>query len=350
MGILVQGGMLAGILAQLLPPLGEGLALGLYPLAKLVNSLAGLLGKLPGGVLPLRCLHGYEFILYYLFLAVAVWLWRQAASWPDGLAGASRKEKCREAVTKVAAACVIVIFCWQAPRLARLFSPRLEVFVFDVGQGDSILLRTPRGRYLLVDGGPSPRLVDRLLTMRGVRRLALAALTHGHDDHSRGFWPAVASRAPQLTWTDEAPPLGASLTVDGVRIELLGGGRGEDPNARSLILLVRYGGYGVLLTGDAPVSLVEAALAGRKLPPLVLKVPHHGGEGAVSERITARLKAAAISCGADNRYGHPAAETLKTLAEAGIFPERTDTDGCLTYVISGKGLEKFKHLTEKGLW
>lgn len=352
LAVLVQGGLLSGLLSSLMKPLGVSLALGLYPIARLVNYLASFLGKLPFGVVAVRCLRWHEFVLYYAFLLASFAVWQKAKAWPDGLAGVRRQEKLQEGKRRILLLFLAAVLLWQLPQLGEVLHPRLTVHVFDVGQGDSILIRTPRGRFILVDGGPYLFEVDRLLVQFGVRKLALAVLTHQHQDHARGFWPAVEKRQPLLLWTDEDAPFGRRLRLDGVEVRLLGGGRGDDPNDRSLILLVRYRSYGFLLTGDAPAALVELALEGLELPKLVLKVPHHGGAGTVTRSLLAGrpFVAAAISCGEDNPYGHPSPETIRILGERQLPVDRTDRHGCLTYTVSGRGLKKSRFIWEKGLW
>ena len=353
LGLLVQGGLLSGLLALVARPLGEALAWGLYPIARLVNALASFLGKLPWGVLQVRCLALWEFALYYLLIVVVYRIWQGALSWPHGLAGVGRGAKIREAGRRTISLLLVALFLWQGlPLVGSVFNPRLQVTIFDVGQGDSILIRTPRGKFILVDGGPSSVQVDRLLAKLGVGKLSLAVLTHKHADHARGFWPAIAKRDPTYLWTDDEPPVGRRLKLAGAAVELLGGGRGLDPNLRSLIVLVRFRGFGVLLTGDAPIAMVEAAIAGRDLPPLLYKVPHHGAAGSTSARLFELCSpiAACISCGEGNRYGHPAETTIEQLQRAGIPIARTDTQGCLTYSFSARGMKRRVFIWEKGLW
>lgn len=66
-------------------------------------------------------------------------------------------------------------------------------------------------------------------------------------------------------------------------------------------------------------------------PGVILKVPHHGASGLDADFLLAvRPKIAVISCGRDNRYGHPASETLSLLERAGCRVVRTDEEGTVT--------------------
>ncbi len=263
-----------------------------------------------------------------------------------------------------------IAFC--APLLylawARLDSPApsrwLTVTMLDVGQGESLHLRYPNGLDALVDTGglraPSgsgegfvgERLVGRYLWEEGARRLEFVLLSHPHVDHIQGFqflrrvFPMSALHYFQ--WDDSyrgAPAValerGDSLVVGGVGHRLLhppGDDGGWSVNDASLVMLVRYGGFSMLLTGDIE-RRAEAALLERIGPVTVLKVAHHGGAtSSTSEFLSAlRPQAALISAGRRNLFGHPARQTLQRLVAAGtpIFTTaesgtlRIETDGAL---------------------
>ena len=104
-----------------------------------------------------------------------------------------------------------------------------------------------------------------------------------------------------------------------------------DINNGSVVLLLRHGGFAALLTGDAEAP-VESMLVERGLVPRVdlLKVGHHGSHSSTTPSFLAAADPAVamISAGVDNEYGHPAPETLATLASAGgIVVLRTDLHG-----------------------
>ena len=117
-----------------------------------------------------------------------------------------------------------------------------------------------------------------------------------------------------------------------------------DKNAASMVLLATYGEFDMLLTGDMDKAgearllkqgVFGEALAGTRIPGSetieVLKVAHHGSHTASSEEfITAvRPQISIISCGKDNRYGHPHEETLGRLQGAGTTVYRTDETGAI---------------------
>ena len=246
--------------------------------------------------------------------------------------------------------------------------------VLDVGQGDAILLRSPGRRWLLVDAGPRSgefdaglRRILPVLRRRGIRRLEALVLTHPDLDHVGGaaavlegvrvgavldpghprgtdaFIEALeAAGAVGTPWS--ATARGMTLRLDGMTVEVLhpdpdsagalpsrlAGARRAEPNALSVILLVRHGAFTALLTGDAPREVEEriAAAAGSGQ---LLKVAHHGSGTSSSREFLEQVSPALalVSVGRGNRYGHPAPEVLARLEGAGARVLRTDVQGAL---------------------
>jgi competence protein ComEC len=240
-----------------------------------------------------------------------------------------------------------------------------ELLVIDVGQGDAIAMRTPRGRWLLVDAGPPARSPDpeahpvvRALRSRGVRRLEAVFLTHPDLDHIGGAG-AVLSAFDVASVYDPALPAGKEGFVDvlevatsravpwhaaraGQRIELDGLSievlhppdsttSGTEANATSLVLHVVFGEFDALLTGDAYRD-VELAVSEELAGVEVLKVAHHGSETSTDSLFLARTRpeVAVISVGRSNRYGHPAPGVLGRLERSGARVRRTDQEGTLS--------------------
>jgi competence protein ComEC len=231
----------------------------------------------------------------------------------------------------------------------------------DVGQGDALALRAGPGSAVVVDAGPDARAVDGCLRRLGVDRVPLLVLTHFHADHVDGVAGVLAHRdvgaievtrladppggvaevrsaAGSAGLTADAAAYGETRTVGDVSLLGLGPpahtpppgpGAGSPANEAWVVLLAAVAGFRFLLTGDVEPE-GQHALA-RLLPGLrvdVLKVPHHGSryqDLAWLDSLGARI--AVVSVGADNDYGHPAAETLDELAGHGTTVLRTDHDG-----------------------
>lgn len=242
----------------------------------------------------------------------------------------------------------------------------LEIRFLDVGQGDAVALRTPGGSWLLVDAGPpwtgrGPGPVVDALRGRGVGRLEALVLTHPDADHI-GQAVRVLSALSVATVLDPGVPVGkpgyvelleeasargvpwrparAPLRweVDGVALEVLhpvdtiapAPGEVVDANDHSVVLLVRWGDFEALLTGDAPAA-VERAVSS-SLPEggvEVLKVAHHGSDTSTDSLLLARARPelAVVSVGRGNRYGHPSPRVLGRLEGFGVPVRRTDRRG-----------------------
>ncbi|WP_246552976.1 ComEC/Rec2 family competence protein [Paenibacillus tritici] len=259
----------------------------------------------------------------------------------------------------------------------------------DVGQGDSILITTPGGAHILVDGGGTVSFGSReewrlrrspfevgaktllpLLKQRGIHRLDAVILTHGDQDHAGGL-QAVLEGIPvsallfngTLTGKEPYTKLMTTALAAGIRLypvqqgmvlapdeatrlnflwpEPPADGQAlpdvvEDQNHESVVFRLEMNGRGFLFTGDMDMAAEEAILQSAQQagfspgrPIDVLKVAHHGSKTATSADWLAFWKpgAAVISAGVNNLYGHPNSGVLDRLADANTEIYRTDQQG-----------------------
>jgi len=262
---------------------------------------------------------------------------------------------------------LVAIVAWLA--LRGLPDGRLHVYFLDVGQGDAILVQAPDGRQILIDGGPSP---TALLNELGAvlpfwdHSLDLVVLTHPDGDHITGLIPlldryrvAQVLDVPQSDTASEATPWrerlaalgiprtlaqrGMRLPVGDLGITVLNPGPTlltgtvSDDNNNAAVLRLDYGGTSLILTGDAE-SEAEADMiaAGLPLRADVLKVGHHGSNGASSPAFIAAVapRLAVIQVGAENTFGHPHPAVLERLG--GVEVLRTDQNGRIEVVSDGQ--------------
>jgi competence protein ComEC len=257
----------------------------------------------------------------------------------------------------------------------------LMVEAIDVGQGDSLLLITPEGKTLLVDGGGfggGPRqapqqfdigeeVVSATLWARGIRHLDAVALSHAHSDHLGGLPAVLRNFRPDELWVgnnpsvpayaallEEAASLGTrvrslhagdSLELGSLKVHVLaplvGYQPGPEPvNNDSLVLHAAYGATSVLLEGDAEAPVEHAMLAEQGLGSTLLKIGHHGSNTSSRPEFLARVAPqwAVISCGPHNRYGHPHPEVLAELESARVRTLSTDIDGAVCFRLDGKSV------------
>jgi len=141
---------------------------------------------------------------------------------------------------------------------------------------------------------------------------------------------------------------GDAMTIDGVRIWFLAPDSAwtvglTDPNLASTVTMIEYGVVRFLLVGDAELEEEEWLLrtypAGLRAD--VLKVAHHGSSTSSSDAFLAAVnpRAAIISVGARNRYGHPSNDVLRALLNAGAEVFRTDQQGTVVARTNGSRLE-----------
>ncbi len=279
---------------------------------------------------------------------------------------------------------VIGVIYWLRTRPREIPGPiviekQLRVYALDVGQGDSFLIVSPEGKSVLIDAGP-PQAGDKVvaaLRRQKIKSLDLAVATHPHADHIGGMKSVIEKVAVknfldsgQIFASDEYERMmraiserrikfieakkGMKFDLDsGVGIEVLnpqGEGQwitrvrpgGSVENANSVVLRLSYGDFSMLFTGDAEFE--TEALMMKSSAPLrsqISKVGHHGSRHATSGKFLDAVnpEAAIISCGDDNKYGHPAQPTLDRLRKAGVKVHRTDLSGEIAIVTDGNRFE-----------
>lgn len=268
-----------------------------------------------------------------------------------------------------------------------LGSKQLQVHMLDVGQGDSLLIITPEKKVILIDAGLAKaglKVVQKLKEYN-IDTIDLAVATHPHADHIGGM-PKVLEAVkvkkfldsgqshPTATYAkllDTVKEQIGSLTVarlgqdfeldSGIELKVLGPSEplldrvsGSVENANSVIIMLTYGDFRMLFTGDSEDETEARLLEEKvKLNAQVLKVAHHGSQYATTDEFLKKVspEAAIISCGEDNNYGHPAPPTLDKLKAAKIKTYRTDLQGEITVLSDGKNYQvKTEHDATGDIW
>lgn len=271
---------------------------------------------------------------------------------------------------------IVAVLSWL-PYLLR-YDQQLHISFLDVGQGDAILIETPLNQQILIDGGPDGTIINHLSNFLPFydRSLDMILLTHPHSDHLTGLIDVLRRYEVKLVALAdidydsqvyktfkkilEEAKINVLKVETGDSFDFGGGVVGEvwwpklakisecdanksecaNINDFSVVLKLDYQDFEVVLTGDA-----EAPIQGEILDLVVitedievLKVPHQGAKDGLNKEFLKLIdpKLAVISVGERNRYGHPEQEVIDFIESLGAKVKRTDKDGSIEVISSGK--------------
>lgn len=242
----------------------------------------------------------------------------------------------------------------------------LTVHYLDVGQGDCMLLVCD-GEYMLIDAGDNSKgtAVQNYLTKQGVETLKYVIGTHPDADHVGGLdvvlykfdcetvilpdvskdtktYRDVLDTMDQKGYKSTLPAAGQEFMLGSAVCTILGPRTSyEDANNNSVVLLVTHGTNRFLFMGDAEAEAEDDIIrGGADVKADVIKVGHHGSRYSSSQSFLDAVAPsyAVISCGEDNSYGHPHADTLNKLRSMGVEVFRNDEQGTVTAVSDGSGI------------
>ena len=276
---------------------------------------------------------------------------------------------------KVSAVFVILSVCLVSLLVLLSFaSPKkLRVSFLDIGQGDAILIQTPSGKQMLVDGGPTQKVLEEVSKHVSYfdRDIDVVVATHPDADHVTGLIPILEKfkvdtiiLSPSTGHTGIYDDVKKHVQEEGAVVHI--GARGDeidfgdgviakilypsknytekkdDTNDASVSMVIVYKDESVLLTGDLP-STEEGELmrAGLQKNITVYKAGHHGSKYSSGEQLLSYIKPeyVVVSAGKNNKYGHPNSETLDRLKIYSQEILSTIDKGTITFLLDGKGVE-----------
>ncbi|MDY3250369.1 MAG: DNA internalization-related competence protein ComEC/Rec2 [Candidatus Choladocola sp.] len=374
MPALMISGFVSAVLGLFSVDIGTFLAAPVYYLIRLFDFLCGLEQKLPITLWVAGRPSLLHMLMYYGWIILAA-LFSVRLSGDSSEITGGRNIRTRR----------LIWFCCGVLCLASIVHPapeKLEVICMDVGQGDSTLLRMTTGESCLIDGGSSSEkkiweyTISQVLKYYGVSTLEYVFLSHGDSDHINGIRqfldeyergadgrnihgitvnhlvlpptadPEDFAELEMLAAKHRIPVLlmerGGSVTGKGWKIDCLAPGQDAltgDRNGDSMVLMLEYGSFRMLFPGDLEgESELQLAASGEDLRCDVLKAGHHGSGGGTSARLLEKTKpdCTVISCGKNNRYGHPAQETVDRILKTGSRIFETKKDGAV--MISSDGI------------
>ncbi|MDO4244869.1 MAG: ComEC/Rec2 family competence protein [Deinococcus sp.] len=262
----------------------------------------------------------------------------------------------------VLAACNTQLDKGRGEPTGQVAPPQGEVSVqfLNVGQGDAVLVRSPEGKTMLVDGGRSAERMREQLAAQGVGKIDLMVASHADADHIAGLVEGAKSGRPTLfinngiagttqTWDRLVTALqdagttfqkanGQVVNLGSVKVKVITppSGMGDDQNDNSVGVRVEFGQFVALLTGDSEKKETEAWMAENRPevrgPVQVYKSIHHGAANGDHQAWLDVVKPenVVISVG-DNNYGHPTAAALNLYKANNLRIFRTDRQGTVTF-------------------
>lgn len=270
------------------------------------------------------------------------------------------------------AVCIIALVTFEFTQSAQQ-TDILRIEILDVGQGDAIYIRTPKGKDILIDGSIDRHTIYELgaVMPKTDRYMDVVIATHPDADHIAGLtelphyysianlWRSGAENttgffAALNTWEENYnvqvayPKRGEIIPIeDGIQLEILhpvSGVYSSAVNDDSVMFILRYEEFEMLFTGDASTEIEEEIIEwyikqGREqeLDVDILKVGHHGSKTSTGNAFLNAIRPdiGVISVGAGNKFGHPHSGPLANLHRAGVDVLRTDLHGRITCTSDG---------------
>jgi competence protein ComEC len=265
---------------------------------------------------------------------------------------------------------IVAILVWTA--VFQITDRNLHIYFLEVGQGDSIYVRTMNNYDLLIDGGPDKKVLSELGSVMPFwdRKIDLVILTHPHADHLAGLIEVLKRyQVGEIISTDaintspeymellrtikdnhiffhtiktkDTKIVDRVVNLDFIwPIENYNDKQINDLNETSVVCKLTYNKFSVLLTGDINKEVEQKLLSDNSIDfsSNILKIPHHGSSTGLDENF---LKAvypdiAVIMVGEKNKFGHPSQAVLNKLSEYNIKTLRTDQNGNIEIISNGQ--------------
>lgn len=250
-------------------------------------------------------------------------------------------------------AVILISFCLLGFILySQISQTNFQFYVFDVGQGDAILIQTPNHYDILIDGGPDNTVIYKLGEYLPFydHQIDLVVLTHPDADHLVGlvevlrrygvkavlltgifdntpayqeFLKIIEDKKIRIIFAGQINDIGVEPNLD-LQIlypfELIADKKFKEKNDSSIVAKLSYHDFSILLTGDAPENIEDKLIKTKvDITADILKIAHHGSSASSGNDFLTQVrpKLAVISVG-ENKFGHPTPEVLDRLSQQKI--------------------------------
>ena len=234
----------------------------------------------------------------------------------------------------IALLCVMLLSIHSSEKL-------LQIYMLDVGQGDSFLIISPDGKKLLVDTGKDDSAVKDLRSILSPfdTTIDYVLITHPDSDHAGGYkyiedFYSVTSKLENATDNSDFT-LGCCVSIDFVWPQA--GFKSTQTNENSAAFFIKYEAFSGFFDGDLPSTEEDIVATEHPIDVSLLKVSHHGSSSSTDNFMLSVFKPeiALISVGKNNSYHHPTARTLANLKNVKALIYRTDELGTVHLTSDG---------------
>ena len=355
LGICIILGMFTVIISIVCFPVSKLIAFPLQIILKILIKIIELISKIPFGNYTVKTPWFIVVFLTYAIIATLIYN--------------------KKRITKILTMITLIIFIVMQVCAFINIDGKLKIYFIDVGQGDSMLVKTVRGKNILIDGGGSKdpdydigeKILVPYLLDRRIKTLDYVIISHFDEDHATGvaqilgkidvssiiltrqleendIYRHILSIAKEkkikLIYVKE----GDVLKIGGIKISIIHPENklmiNNPMNNNSIVCKVEYNSFSMLLTGDIEMEAEELILRKNiNLKADVLKVAHHGSKTSTTGEFLKAInpKVALIGVGKNNNFGHPSNEVIQRLKENGTRIYRTDENGEISITVNKKG-------------
>lgn len=350
--IVFVSGLLAGVCGSFSIMLSKALIFPAVVILRIYNYICEIFSRLPGARLIVGKPSVDKIVIYYLLLFFTILVLRR-------MKAREKKEKNIIFFKIISSICLIIYMVFPE-------NLGFEIDVLDVGQGDGIYYHTSSDRDIFIDGGSASQknigknTIIPFLKSKGVKCISYWFVSHADEDHISGLLEVIELDfeisnivIPDIELEDENLAIlekrakekniniismhqKDTISFDeNINIEILYPKTNNltvnDRNENCLVIKINDNSFSGIFAGDISSEVEQQIVSdySGKLQVDFYKVNHHGSNSSSSTEWVEALnpKIATISCGKNNRYGHPHKDTLKCLESRNVKVFRTDEIG-----------------------